>query len=218
MARYAVVEVLVIGLLGVAATIIVAMSSAWWSLLPAVAALSLLGFYRDPPRMIRAQPTELVAPADGKVMLLQREHHAERGPVIRIVIFLSVFNVHINRSPCGGAVRNVKYSPGRYLNALRAEATAANESNSIAIDPRAPLPGPIHVRQIAGVLARRIVCTAQPGDELAAGERFGMIKLGSQTEITMPDDEAWDLRVDIGDRVKAGLTVLAVHGAPATSS
>ena len=217
MARYAWVEVLVIGLLGVVVTVAVALWASWWGLLPAGLALALLSFYRDPPRRVVARPNELLAPADGRIVHIRRVD-ADAGPEIRIVIFLSVFNVHINRSPCDGQVRSVQHKPGRFLNALRVEATIENEANTVDVDPPAPLPGPVSVRQIAGVLAKRIICTLRPGDQVAAGERFGMIKLGSQTELIMPDDGRWTLCVNLGTRVKAGLTVLAEHNQAAATS
>jgi phosphatidylserine decarboxylase len=129
--------------------------------------------------------------------------------MIRLTIFLSVFDVHLNRSPCAGRVTEVDYRPGAFLNALKSEADTRNESNRLEIEPAGPLPGPVAVRQIAGVLARRIVCTAQPGDELAAGERFGMIKLGSRTELLLPEDPRWELRVALRDHVTAGVTPVA---------
>jgi phosphatidylserine decarboxylase len=105
-------------------------------------------------------------------------------------------------------VRSVEHRPGQFLSALKPEATLLNENNLITLDPAGPLPGPVRVRQIAGVLARRIVCTLKPGDSVAAGQRFGMIKLGSQTEIRVPDDPRWDVRVRAGSNVKGGVTVL----------
>src|SRR5439155_1812299 len=114
------------------------------------------------------------------------------APELRICIFLSVANVHVNRAPCAGRVRDVKYTPGQFLDARTAEATRRNENSLLTLDPLAPLPGPVCVRQIAGLLAKRIVCTHKPGDAVAAGERFGMIKLGSQTEIRVPDDPRWN--------------------------
>ncbi len=209
MAPYARREVIGIAIVGAALTWTVAAWWGWWALLPAVIALSLLAFYRDPPRAIALAPNEIGAPADGRIVEVARQVNEDGAHVLRIVIFLSVLNVHINRSPCAGRVLATHYRPGRFLNALRPEATATNEANTIVIEPAAPLPGPIRVRQIAGTLARRIVCTARENGQLAAGQRIGMIKLGSRTEITLPDDENWEVRVAVGTRVRAGLTVLA---------
>lgn len=211
MARYARLEITLILLIGGVLTVASAILWHWWALLPGVLALALLMFYRDPPRRSPAGDDLLLAPADGKIVRIERDYRAagDAPRELRIVIFLSVLDVHINRSPCAGTVTDVTHTPGEFLNALRSEATTRNENSLVTIRPRSPLPGPIHVRQIAGVLARRVVCTLWPGDELSAGQRFGMIKLGSQTELRAPEDSRWRLLVARGDPVKAGLTVLA---------
>lgn len=210
MAPYARLEITVIALSGAVATAAAAYFLGWWALLPAIVALALLSFYRDPPRRCPTDANVILAPADGKVVQLARGAKGPAGePVVRIMIFLSVFDVHINRSPCAGRVREVAYRPGRFINALRAEADAQNESNRVVLDPAPPLPGPIGVRQIAGVLARRIVCTVASGDDLTAGQRFGMIKLGSRTELRLPEHPGWEVCVTVGQHVKAGVTVLA---------
>lgn len=218
MARYARLEVAGIVLLGGLAVVLLAMYAHWAvALLPTALMAFLLWFYRDPPRRIPAGAELLLAPADGRVVeIATAEPAPDGGRVLRILIFLNVFNVHVNRSPCAGRVTAVAYRPGRFLNALKAESTAVNEANTLTLDPAEPLPGPIRVRQIAGVLARRIVCAAQPGDALAAGERYGMIKLGSRTELVAPADPRWELCVKVGDRVRGGSTILAkLRSAPA---
>ena len=211
MAPYARLEVTLILLIGGAATIVAGILLHWWALLPGILTLALLMFYRDPSRTTPADDDLLLAPADGKITKIEPDYRADGSDrrELRLVIFLSVLNVHINRSPCAGTVTEVKYNPGEFLNALKPEATTRNENNLVTIQPQPPLPGPIHVRQIAGVLARRVVCTLKSGDEVSAGERFGMIKLGSQTELRVPADARWEVRVAQGDSVKAGLTVLA---------
>ncbi|MCG3126135.1 MAG: Phosphatidylserine decarboxylase proenzyme [Phycisphaerae bacterium] len=182
------------------------LAGAYWAVLPAALALALLSFYRDPPRRIPPDTDVLLAPADGRVVEVAR---GDPGGELRILIFLSVANVHVNRSPCAGRVLRVDYRPGQFLNALKAESTERNESNALTIEPDAPLPGPIVVRQIAGVLARRIVCATRPGDALQRGQRYGMIKLGSRTELRAADDGRWDLCVRAGQTVYGGVTVLA---------
>jgi phosphatidylserine decarboxylase len=215
MARYARLEITAILLIGTVVTAATAYWAGLWALLPAALALALLSFYRDPPRPVPTDPNLVLAPADGKIVEISRTLNAADGrPTLHIMIFLSVFNVHINRSPCAGRVTDLTYRPGEFLNALNPAADARNESNTLTITPAAPLPGPIRVRQIAGVLARRIVCVVEIGDDLAAGERYGMIKLGSRTEVCLPEDAKWDLRVAVGDKVKAGRTVLARWSAP----
>ncbi len=137
------------------------------------------------------------------------EYSGENGPELRIVIFLSVLNVHLNRSPCGGVVRDVKYEPGQFLNALKPESTEKNERNTLTLEPDGPIPGPVVVRQITGALARRIVCVAKPGERLKSGQRFGMIKLGSRTELRAAEHADWRVLVNVGENVKAGISVLA---------
>ncbi len=209
MTSYARWEISLIVVVGVVVTSAVALHVGWWGLLPAVVALALLSFYRDPPRRIPQDARVLVAPADGKIVEISRNvDDGAGGRLLRIMIFLSVLNVHVNRSPCGGRVREVQYRPGRFMSALNPKADTENEANALTIEPAAPLPGPVRVRQIAGVLARRIVCVAQPGDELAAGQRFGMIKLGSRTELCVPEDPKWTVCVAVGQPVRGGRDVV----------
>lgn len=178
--------------------------------IPAVIWIWAISFFRDPKRAGQFAPGEMCAPADGTVSEVTRlDHHdAIGGPAYRIGIFLSIFNVHINRAPCAGTVRTVTYKPGEFLDARHAESGARNEANTLLIDPDGPQPGPIQVRQVAGLIARRIICHAQPGTRLARGERFGMIKFGSRTELILPDRGDVDITVKPGDTVRAGLTVL----------
>lgn len=207
---YARLEIALLITLGAALTAFVAVWAGWWALLPALLVLAVLSFYRDPPRRVPAGAELVLAPADGKIVEITRDAEGPDGSrVVRIMVFLSVLNVHINRSPCAGTVEAVDYRPGEFLNALRADADARNECNTLVLRPAAPLPGPVRVRQIAGVLARRIVCTARPGDTLAAGQRYGMIKLGSRTEVCLPEDARWEVCVQVGQAVRAGSTILA---------
>lgn len=210
MARYAWLEVILIALVGGAGSWAVAHQWGWLALLPAALTLALLSFYRDFPRSIPPGATLLLSPADGKIMSVERDWTSlEGGRELRICIFLSVFNCHVNRSPCAATVKEIVYTPGMSLNAMRPDATLKNENNLIVLTPSDPLPGPIRVRQIAGLLAKRIVCAVPVGQRLASGERVGMIKLGSQTELRAPDDARWQVRVVAGQSVKAGVTVLA---------
>lgn len=210
MAPYARREEVLIVLIGGVTTALIAYWFGYWALVPGVLALALLAFYRDPVRRPPAGDNLILAPADGKLVEITRDAEAPGGRrVLRIMIFLSVFNVHINRAPCAGRVTAVEYRPGEFRNALRADANTRNECNTLTLDPAAPLPGPVRVRQIAGVLARRIVCAAKIGDRLTAGERFGMIKLGSRTEVCLAEDAGWEIVAAVGDRVHAGVTVLA---------
>jgi phosphatidylserine decarboxylase len=209
MAPYARVEVALILVLGGLATWLTASWLGWWGLVPAVAAWALLSFYRDPPRTPPARDDVLVSPADGRVVTIERRPGPGGRDELRIVVFLSVMNVHVNRSPCAGRVVEVVYQPGKFRNALKPESTTENENNLIVLEPAAPLPGPLRVRQIAGVLARRIVCAVRPGDALTAGQRIGMIKLGSRTELCASDADAWQVEVQLGQPVYGGTTILA---------
>lgn len=209
LASYARIETTLIILIGGGITALCWYYLGWWSLGPGLMTLALLAFYRDPPRRVATGDGILVSPADGKIAEIKRDHEGEHGPELRIVIFLSVLNAHLNRSPCDATVRDVKYEPGEFLNALKPESTERNERNTLTLDPDAPIPGPVVVRQIAGALARRIVCKAKPGDRLKTGQRFGMIKLGSRTELRVPENPNWRVLVSVGDSVTAGVSVLA---------
>ena len=174
----------------------------------------VLSFFRDPVRMGDYREGDLCSPADGTVTEITEleQYEGLNGPVVRIGIFLSLFNVHVNRSPCAGTVRTITHKPGVYLDARHPDSGTRNESNTLVIDPDEPLAGPIEVRQVAGLLARRIICHAKPGDHFVIGYRFGMIKFGSRTELVIPRLEGTDVLVHVGDKVKAGITILARQG------
>ena len=133
------------------------------------------------------------------------------GPALRISIFLSIFNTHINRAPCNAKVEKITYRPGKYLNAINRLAGKVNESNNLALVRTSRPQDRLLVRQISGAIARRIVCAAREGQQLAGGERFGMIKFGSRTELYVPAGEQIECLVRMGDKVKAGLTPLAKY-------
>jgi phosphatidylserine decarboxylase len=173
-----------------------------------------LAFFRDPPRRIPTGAGILVAPADGVVTEIHDLEYDERigGAATRIGIFLSVLDVHVNRSPCAGRVVRVDYAPGEFLDARHPESGARNESNTLLIEPEHGVPGPVIVRQVAGLIARRIVCTARPGDRLERGQRIGLIKFGSRTEIIVPAVALRDLRVAVSQQVYGGSSVLIQHG------
>jgi phosphatidylserine decarboxylase len=176
-----------------------------------VIGVAILGFFRDPMRNIPADKNVLVSPADGKVTDITEldDHEFFGGPVTRIGIFLSVFNVHINRVPCAGRVTWKFEKPGLCLNALKSElASQKNQSCSIGLDCPAHPAGKVVVKQITGAIARRIVCDCQEGNELIAGQRYGMIKFGSRTELFIPRNSKAQITVKPGDKVKAGETVM----------
>jgi len=163
-------------------------------------------FFRDPERTAPGVSGAILAPADGRVVDVRgRVEDPFVGTAQQVSIFLSPLDVHVNRSPVGGLVVDVDYRPGAFLPAYKPEASERNERTSIAIQGEA---GRVVVRQIAGVLARRIVCRVRPGDKLGAGERFGMIKFGSRTDVVLPASVRLSVRT--GDRVRAGETILGV--------
>jgi phosphatidylserine decarboxylase len=187
----------------------------------AVAVLGVIGllvvwFFRSPPRRIPAAPDLVVSPADGKVVQIDEIDHDEfvGGPAVQIGIFLSIFNVHVNRSPVAGRVIGLRYRRGKYLNALRPESARENEQLAVRLQEAEPPHRRFVVRQITGAIARRIVCWLKPGDELARGQEFGMIKLGSRTELVLPREVGLKVRARVGDKVRAGLTVLAQYDRP----
>jgi phosphatidylserine decarboxylase len=184
---------------------------AWVGWLKLALALGLVAafmafFFRDPERTPPAVPGAILAPADGRVVDVRSGvDDPFVGAAQTVSIFLSPLDVHVNRTPLAGLVVDVAYRPGAKLAAYRAEASERNERTVIAIQGEAAR---VVVRQIAGVLARRIVCRVRPGDKLGAGERFGLIKFGSRTDLVMPASVR--LRVAKGDRVKGGETVMGV--------
>lgn len=185
----------------------------WWPVaaVPVLIGLWGIAFFRDPDRAIPEESGVLVSPADGKIFAVEAVDDCEwlGGPAKRIDIFLNVFNVHINRVPCTGTVAKVVRRGGKCLNALRPEASLHNVSCTVVLDPAADVTGPIATRQITGVLARRIVCHAKVGDRYDTGERFGMIKFGSRTELYLPAGDDWEILVQPGQTVRAGTTLMA---------
>lgn len=211
-ARWGLAELQLMGwpLLGLTAGL--ACLSTWYvAVVPGVLLGLVVCFFRDPPRRVPQEPGLVVSPADGKVAEVTRLEHDEflGGPAVRIGIFLSIFNVHINRAPIAGRVIALRYSPGRFLNALKPESAQQNEHTFIGIEEGAPPHRRMVVRQISGAIARRIVCDLRPGEVVVRGHKFGMIKLGSRTELILPDGENLSVQVEVGRRVKAGVSVLA---------
>ncbi len=174
----------------------------------------IVWFFRDPNRAVPTDPDAVISPADGTIAAIEELPHDDfiGGPALQIGIFLSIFNVHVNRAPVASRVIGLSYRTGKFLNALRPESARENEQLAIRLQQ---LPAPhrrMIVRQIAGAIARRIVCWLKPGDDLAVGERVGMIKLGSRTEIVMPREAGLEVLVKIGDKVQAGHTILTRYG------
>ena len=170
----------------------------------------VLAFFRDPKREIPESGNILVSPADGSITDIEvvEENDVIGGKAIRIGIFLTIFDVHINRTPCAARIDKVTYRPGQYTNAMNPSSGRVNESNDIAMKRLAEPKDALLVRQISGAIARRIVCEAVVGADFACGERFGMIKFGSRTELYVPARDDVKCVVKVGDKVKAGETIL----------
>lgn len=170
-----------------------------------------LSFFRDPYRDCPQDSTLLLSPADGKVTDTDvLDNHPDfDGQVLRIGIFLSIFNVHINRMPCGAKVEKTVYKPGAFKNAMNPESSRVNESNAVFFTRTERPHARLMVRQISGAIARHIVCPIQNGQTFSQGDKFGMIKFGSRTELFVPVQKGLQCKVKKGDIVKAGLTVVA---------
>jgi phosphatidylserine decarboxylase len=165
--------------------------------------LFCFSFFRNPERVIPTDPGAIVSPADGRVVVVTDEPHAG-VPGKRISIFLAVWNVHVNRSPASGTITNLVYKPGQFLAAMRAEASAQNEQNIFTM---ATEHGEIVVKQIAGFVARRVVSWKKIGDTLARGERIGLVRFGSRTDVWLPATAR--INVKTGDHVAGGSSILA---------
>jgi phosphatidylserine decarboxylase len=187
-----------------------ALWSPWAAAPAALAALFVFAFFRDPPRRIPAGPGLVVSPADGRITDVTPVEWLEEfgGPAVRVGIYLSIFNVHVNRCPEAARVIAVEYRPGRFLDVRRSAAADVNERFSTLLETEAAPHRLMLVRQIAGAFASRVVNEARPGRVLARGEKFAMIKFGSRTELYLPAGAA-DVLVSVGDRVKGGATPLA---------
>jgi phosphatidylserine decarboxylase len=180
--------------------------------LPLVLAAFFLWFFRDPERVIPFGPGQIVSPADG--LITDAEWiETTSGSRLRLSIFLNVFDVHVNRSPVAGTVRLVEFRKGEFLNAMKAESVLTNEQTLIVIDA-----GNYEVsfKQIAGLLARRIVCNLKAGDRVERGQRVGMIKFGSRVDVLLPAEA--NLKVKTGARVRGGSSVLAEIAEPVERS
>ena len=184
------------------------LTGAWvWGIAPILLAAFFLWFFRDPHRTIPAGKGLIVSPGDGLVTETASITTPE-GTRQRISIFLSVFDVHVNRAPIGGTVSHVHYQKGQYLNAMNPASAERNEQSVITLRGQGPDAGfEITFKQIAGLLARRIVCRCTEGQTVERGQRVGLIKFGSRVDVLLPANA--DLQVKVGDRVKGGASVLA---------
>jgi len=171
-----------------------------------ILALFVLQFFRDPPRLAPDAPQAVLSPADGRVVAVERAHdpYADRQ-ALKISVFMNVFNVHSNRSPVDGSVRDIQYFPGRFFNASLDKASLENERNAMVM--LTPDGHVVTAVQVAGLVAKRILCYVKPGDALVRGQRYGFIRFGSRVDVYLPPEAR--PRVALGDKVSATSTILA---------
>lgn len=180
----------------------------WWWCAPLPLLAFVLAFFRDPERQAPGDEDDLVSPADGLVADILEVDDPDLGvPATRIGVFLSVFDVHVNRSPCAGRVSAVSSREGGFLDARHPQAADENRAATIVLER--PDGRRLAVRQITGLIARRIICPAKVGDTLGRGQRYGMIRFGSRTELVVPRGQLGTLAVKVGDTVRGGQTLLA---------
>lgn len=197
-----------LGLGIVAAFLWVTTQSAALTSLPVVLAIFFLWFFRDPERAIPSGPGEIVSPGDGLVTEADWIE-TTAGSRLRLSIFLNVFDVHVNRAPVAGTVKAVEHREGSFLNAMKPESVLMNEQTLVVIDAGGY---EVSYKQIAGLLARRIVCSVKVGDRVERGQRVGLIKFGSRVDVLIPSDAV--LKVKTGTRVRGGSTIVAVLSQP----
>ena len=187
------------------AVVLVWLTKDWaWAVAPVLLAAFFLWFFRDPKRTIPTAPGLIVSPGDGLVTETISIFTPD-GPRQRISIFLSVFNVHVNRSPIAGSLTRVRYQKGKYLNAMNPASADRNEQNAVTVKGEGY---EVTFKQIAGLLARRIVFNLSQGDTVERGQRVGLIKFGSRVDVLLPAEAA--IKIKVGDKVKGGSSVLAV--------
>ena len=222
--KYGWPQVVVFPLVCLAMMVACPLAGAAWGGLPLWAIISIevilasvgiwiLCFFRDPYRRPPSDKNLLLAPADGRITDIEivAEDNFIAGDALRVGIFMSIFNAHINRAPCNAKVEKITYKKGKYKNAANPQSGRVNESKDLALLRTDSPQQRLIVRQISGAIARRIVCEISEGKELTGGQKFGMIKFGSRTELYVPARENVKCLVQIGDKVKAGLTPLVKY-------
>jgi len=193
--------------ISIAAALAVWFAAGWgWSIPLWLIAVFMLQFFRDPPRAVPADPKAVLSPADGRVVVVERtEDPYLKREALKLSVFMNVFNAHSNRSPVDGEVRAAWHTPGEFVNAALSKASAANERNALWIKMADGVD--VTCVQIAGLVARRILCYARAGDRLHRGERYGFIRFGSRLDVYLPPSAV--PRAAVGDKVYAAATVLA---------
>src|SRR5215467_4758875 len=166
-------------------------------------ALFVFSFFRDPDRVVTTEPGAIVAPADGRVVVVTEEENAG-GPGQRLSIFLAIWNVHVNRAPASGTIAKLEYRPGKFFAAMRERASAVNEQNVFTLSTVA---GEMVFKQIAGWIARRVVSWKKVGEQVARGERIGLVRFGSRVDVWLPKEA--EILVKVGENVKGGSSLIA---------
>lgn len=194
-----------IGFFSVTTVIAYITSSIWIAFILFILTLFMMYFFRDPERTAPEGDNIFVSPADGKVILIKNVYEDKylKNESIEVSIFMSPLNVHVNRAPCDGIVESVAHTKGKFLSAFKHEASLQNENIAMLLNTRH---GKVLVRQVAGFIARRAVCRVKPGHALKKGERYGIIKFSSRLDVYLPKDTS--IKVKLGDKVKAGETIL----------
>ena len=181
----------------------------WVTAVAFILTLFMLYFFRDPDRNTQHNPNAFIAPADGRIVMIAKAKEDEvlNTEMLKIGIFMSPMDVHVNRAPCNGIVRSVKHYPGKFFNASTDDASILNEHITMMLECKDH--GHIVTKQIAGTVARRAVCRVKPGETVRQGERYGMIKFSSRVDIFLPLDT--EVKVKLDDRVTAGETIIAIR-------
>ncbi len=198
-------------IIGVPTIAVFWLTDLWWLKLVLLAlTVFVVAFFRDPERVVPVDPSSIVSPADGRVIKVERvtDFKFLKDEALKISIFMNLFNVHVNRAPAAAKVLKVIYNPGKFFNASLDKVSMENEQNAVVAE--GPTGRRFVFNQIAGLVARRIVCHAAEGDSLAKGERFGLIRFGSRLDVYLPVDCTVSVRP--GERVKAGSSVLGYWG------
>jgi len=209
--KYGLPQVIIFPALTLALGVLLAVLLPYWWIIPIVAVIFIvfcweLSFFRDPPRKIKPDAGILYSACDGTVT-----HIVNEDGIIKISCFLSLFSVHINRAPCSGSIESVTYKKGQFRDARDSDSSQINESNAIVLTRSDEPYDKITVVQVSGAVARHIVCAAKPGDTVKQGEKLGMIKFGSRTDVILPDNRNPQVLVKVGDKVRAGITPIVKY-------